>query len=48
MCCVVLCLRDLSCMKVSRKVDLVYGAGRIGLMGCVSQAVQDGGAGVLG
>ncbi|XP_058090709.1 probable cytokinin riboside 5'-monophosphate phosphoribohydrolase LOGL10 [Magnolia sinica] len=33
---------------VSRKVDLVYGGGSIGLMGLVSQAVHGGGGHVLG
>ncbi|XP_077246314.1 cytokinin riboside 5'-monophosphate phosphoribohydrolase LOG3-like isoform X3 [Tasmannia lanceolata] len=33
---------------VSRKVDLVYGGGSVGLMGLVSQAVHRGGGHVLG
>ncbi|KAM5562693.1 cytokinin riboside 5'-monophosphate phosphoribohydrolase LOG5 [Rosa sericea] len=33
---------------VSRRLDLVYGGGSIGLMGLVSQAVHDGGGKVLG
>ncbi|XP_058098497.1 cytokinin riboside 5'-monophosphate phosphoribohydrolase LOG1-like [Magnolia sinica] len=33
---------------VSRKVDLVYGGGSIGLMGLVSEAVHKGGGHVLG
>ncbi|KAG5602862.1 hypothetical protein H5410_034232 [Solanum commersonii] len=33
---------------VSRKIDLVYGGGSIGLMGLVSQEVHDGGRHVLG
>jgi len=33
---------------VSRKIDLVYGGGSVGLMGLVSQAVHDGGRHVLG
>ncbi|XP_050363963.1 LOW QUALITY PROTEIN: cytokinin riboside 5'-monophosphate phosphoribohydrolase LOG5 [Argentina anserina] len=33
---------------VSRRLDLVYGGGSIGLMGLVSQAVHDGGRKVLG
>ncbi|KAF2565765.1 hypothetical protein F2Q68_00028066 [Brassica cretica] len=33
---------------VSRKIDLVYGGGSIGLMGLVSQAVHDGGRHVIG
>ncbi|KAM1043976.1 hypothetical protein ACFX13_035928 [Malus domestica] len=33
---------------VSRKLDLVYGGGSIGLMGLVSQAVYHGGGNVLG
>ncbi|KAL5706231.1 Cytokinin riboside 5'-monophosphate phosphoribohydrolase log5 [Ranunculus cassubicifolius] len=33
---------------VSRKLDLVYGGGSIGLMGLVSQAVHHGGGHVLG
>ncbi|XP_068645289.1 cytokinin riboside 5'-monophosphate phosphoribohydrolase LOG7-like [Aristolochia californica] len=33
---------------VSRRVDLVYGGGSIGLMGLVSQAVHTGGGHVLG
>lgn len=36
------------CMKVARKMDLVYGGGSIGLMGSVSQAVHDGGGHVIG
>ncbi|CAK9148352.1 unnamed protein product [Ilex paraguariensis] len=33
---------------VSRKIDLVYGGGSIGLMGLVSQAVYNGGRHVIG
>ncbi|KAJ0966904.1 hypothetical protein J5N97_023821 [Dioscorea zingiberensis] len=33
---------------VSRKVDLVYGGGSVGLMGLVSEAVHQGGGHVLG
>ncbi|CAL5328834.1 unnamed protein product [Camellia sinensis] len=33
---------------VSRRLDLVYGGGSVGLMGLVSQAVHDGGGHVLG
>ncbi|XP_061338067.1 cytokinin riboside 5'-monophosphate phosphoribohydrolase LOG1-like isoform X1 [Gastrolobium bilobum] len=33
---------------VSRNIDLVYGGGSIGLMGLVSQAVNDGGRHVIG
>ncbi|CAK9165843.1 unnamed protein product [Ilex paraguariensis] len=33
---------------VSRRLDLVYGGGSIGLMGLVSQAVHRGGGHVLG
>lgn len=33
---------------VSRKIDLVYGGGSLGLMGFVSQAVYNGGGHVLG
>lgn len=35
-------------VKVSRRLDLVYGGGSIGLMGLVSQAVHRGGGNVLG
>lgn len=35
-------------MKVSRRLELVYGGGSIGLMGLVSQAVHRGGGKVLG
>lgn len=35
-------------VKVSRRLDLVYGGGSIGLMGLVSQAVHRGGGKVLG
>ncbi|KAF5951286.1 hypothetical protein HYC85_009230 [Camellia sinensis] len=31
-----------------RNIDLVYGGGRIGLMGLISQAVHDGGRHVIG
>lgn len=34
--------------KVSKRLDLVYGGGSIGLMGLVSQAVHRGGGNVLG
>lgn len=33
---------------ISRKIDLVYGGGSIGLMGLISQRVYDGGCHVLG
>lgn len=33
---------------VSRRIDLVYGGGSVGLMGLISQAVHDGGRHVLG
>ena len=33
---------------MERRIDLVYGGGRVGLMGLVSQAVHDGGRHVLG
>lgn len=33
---------------VSRKIDLVYGGGSVGLMGMISQRVLDGGCHVLG
>nr|VDD15275.1 unnamed protein product [Brassica oleracea] len=39
---------DLGNELVSRKIDLVYGGGSIGLMGLVSQAVHDGGRHVIG
>lgn len=35
-------------VKVSRRLDLVYGGGSVGLMGLVSQAVHRGGGKVLG
>lgn len=35
-------------VKVSRRLDLVYGGGSIGLMGLVSQAVHRGGGKVIG
>lgn len=35
-------------VKVTRRLDLVYGGGSIGLMGLVSQAVHRGGGKVLG
>lgn len=35
-------------VKVSRRLELVYGGGSIGLMGLVSQAVHRGGGKVLG
>lgn len=34
--------------KISRKLDLVYGGGSIGLMGLISQQVHSGGGHVLG
>lgn len=34
--------------KVSKRLNLVYGGGSIGLMGLVSQAVHRGGGNVLG
>lgn len=34
--------------KVSRRLDLVYGGGSVGLMGLVSQEVHRGGGHVLG
>lgn len=42
-----LCLCFL-CVKVEKRIDLVYGGGSVGLMGLVSQAVHDGGRHVLG
>ncbi|EPS59247.1 hypothetical protein M569_15562, partial [Genlisea aurea] len=39
---------ELGKVLVSKKIDLVYGGGSIGLMGLVSQAVHDGGRHVLG
>lgn len=36
------------CVKVARRLDLVYGGGSIGLMGLVSQAVHRGGREVIG
>ena len=33
---------------MERRIDLVYGGGKVGLMGLVSQAVHDGGRHVLG
>lgn len=35
-------------MKVSRRLDLVYGGGSVGLMGLVSQEVHRGGGHVIG
>lgn len=35
-------------VKVSRRLDLVYGGGSVGLMGLVSQEVHRGGGHVLG
>lgn len=37
-----------ACVKVARRLDLVYGGGSIGLMGFVSQAVHNAGGKVLG
>lgn len=34
--------------KVTKRLDLVYGGGSVGLMGLVSQAVHRGGGNVLG
>ncbi|XP_072995741.1 probable cytokinin riboside 5'-monophosphate phosphoribohydrolase LOGL1 isoform X2 [Typha latifolia] len=39
---------DLGHELVSRKIDLVYGGGSVGLMGLISQTVHDGGCHVLG
>ncbi|KAK6942544.1 LOG family [Dillenia turbinata] len=39
---------ELGKLLVEKKIDLVYGGGSGGLMGIVSQAVQDGGRHVLG
>ncbi|MQL86944.1 hypothetical protein Taro_019473 [Colocasia esculenta] len=39
---------ELGTELVSRKVDLVYGGGSVGLMGLISQAVHNGGGHVLG
>ncbi|PIN11829.1 hypothetical protein CDL12_15554 [Handroanthus impetiginosus] len=39
---------DLGRELVTRKMDLIYGGGSIGLMGLVSQTVYDGGCNVLG
>lgn len=36
------------CMKVAKRLDLVYGGGGIGLMGLVARAVHGGGGRVLG
>lgn len=41
---VIICI----CMKVAKRLDLVYGGGSIGLMGLVAQAVRGGGGHVLG
>lgn len=38
----------ISWLKVSRRLDLVYGGGSVGLMGLVSQEVHRGGGHVLG
>ena len=48
--CLLKCLQEFCVLfvKVSRKLDLVYGGGSIGLMGLVSQAVHGGGGHVLG
>lgn len=35
-------------MKVSRRLNLVYGGGSVGLMGLISQEVHRGGGHVLG
>ena len=35
-------------VKVSRRLDLVYGGGSVGLMGLVSQEVHRGGGHVIG
>lgn len=39
---------DLGNELVSRKIDLVYGGGSVGLMGLISQRVYEGGCHVLG
>ncbi|XP_057480566.1 cytokinin riboside 5'-monophosphate phosphoribohydrolase LOG8-like isoform X1 [Actinidia eriantha] len=39
---------DLGNELVTRKIDLVYGGGSVGLMGLISQRVYDGGCHVLG
>jgi len=36
------------CVKVARRLNLVYGGGSVGLMGLVSQAVHQAGGHVLG
>lgn len=36
------------CWQVERRIDLVYGGGRLGLMGLISQTVLNGGCHVLG
>lgn len=41
---VIICI----CMKVAKRLDLVYGGGSIGLMGLVAKAVHSGGGHVLG
>jgi uncharacterized protein (TIGR00730 family) len=40
--------KELGRVMAERKMHLVYGGGNLGLMGCISKAVQDGGRQVLG
>jgi uncharacterized protein (TIGR00730 family) len=40
--------RDLASVMVSREVDLVYGGGRLGLMGTIADAVLEAGGRVFG
>ena len=39
---------DFGKLMVSKELDLIYGYGKTGLMGCVAKAVHDGGRNVLG
>ena len=40
--------KELGRVIANRNMHLVYGGGNLGLMGCVSKAVQEGGSHVLG
>ena len=40
--------KNLGKVLVEKRMHLVYGGGNLGLMGCVSKAVHDGGGQVLG
>ena len=40
--------RELGRVMANRNMHLVYGGGNLGLMGCISKAVQEGGGQVLG